>query len=401
MAKNIKTRILLPRGTVDSFSTRTFIAGELVLINDGSVFRPVEITSAGTGLTGDGAAAYAELELSALQIKLSSNVTLQSAYDSIASTVNGLSTYAQIAAQLSSDGYALTTNVVGTTGDLSSADTINGAKKYAKLYVDQEAAKKNAIKIAQTFSGDQIQSDLSVIKVTDSDLAAYSAALKSDSLDPNALYVLNLSATNAFGQKIENVADGAAATDAATYGQLTAAIAGINSGLSSYALSDDVYGKDQVYTKDELTSTSNGVLTAYYKKAETSAATELKAEFAKYAKTNDIGISYDSASKKIYLAGGNSTSAEINASDFIKDGMLSDAFYDTGTKQLVLVFNTDAGASNISVDIGDLVDTYTANDTSTIDMNVAENTFTASIINGSITPDLLSSTAEWVFDCNI
>jgi len=94
MATSIKTRILLPRGTIDSFSTRTFTAGELVLINTGSKFKPVEITTAGTGLTGSGAAAYAELELSALQIKLSTDVTLQSAYDSIATTVNGLSTYA-------------------------------------------------------------------------------------------------------------------------------------------------------------------------------------------------------------------------------------------------------------------------------------------------------------------
>ena len=268
MATNIKTKILLPRGTVDSLSARTFTNGELVLINSGSTFKPVEITSTGTGLSGYGAAKYADLELSALQIKLSSDVTLQSAYDSIADTVNSLSTYAQIVTHLSNDGYALISSVVGPVNDLSSANTINGAKKYAKQYTDQEAAK-------------------------------------------------------------------------------------------------------------------------------------LSTAFATYAKTNDIGISYNSVNKKIYLAGGNNTSAEIDASDFIKDGMLSSALYDSDTKKLVLVFNTDAGASDISVDIGDLVDTYTADDTSTIDMSVSDNTFTASIINGSITPALLSSTAEWVFDCNL
>ena len=332
---------------------------------------------------------------------------------------------------LSTDIDNLEDNVIGKATDLSSADTIYGAKKYAQQYTDQEAAKKSNVKVAQTYSSTPVQADISVIKVTDADLTAYAEALQNDNLNPNALYVLNLSATNALGQKIENMAAGTIETDGATYGQLTAAYAALNAKFNDYALTSNVYTKADVYTKSELTGTggvlspyaktadvytkseltgSSGILTAYalsndvYGKQDVYTKSELTGNsgvLTPYAKTADIGISYDSVNKKIYLAGGNSTSAEINASDFIKDGMLSDAFYDTDTKKLVLVFNTDAGASDISVDIGDLVDTYTADDTSTIDMNVSENTFTASIIDGSITPALLSSTAEWVFDCNL
>lgn len=50
----------------------------------------------------------------------------------------------------------------------------------------------------------------------------------------------------------------------------------------------------------------------------------------------------------------------IDASDFIKDGMLSAVNYDNIANKLVLSFNTDAGTSPISVDLSSLVDIYTA-----------------------------------------
>ena len=57
MATNtIKTRILLPRGTVDALSARAFQAGELVMVNTATVFKAIEITGNGTGLAGAGAA---------------------------------------------------------------------------------------------------------------------------------------------------------------------------------------------------------------------------------------------------------------------------------------------------------------------------------------------------------
>lgn len=120
-----------------------------------------------------------------------------------------------------------------------------------------------------------------------------------------------------------------------------------------------------------------------------------------FASSDGIGITYDPDAKKIYLAGGNGASAEVDCADFIKDGMLSDAAYVVSSHQIVLTFNTESGADPISVDVGDLVDTYTAAENAdVVQLAVSGNQFSASIVSGSITPDLLSASAEWVFDCN-
>lgn len=64
---------------------------------------------------------------------------------------------------------------------------------------------------------------------------------------------------------------------------------------------------------------------------------------------------YDSNSKKILLKNkANTTLAEIDATAFIKDGMVSQAEVSNGN--LVITFNTDAGKNPISVPISDIFD---------------------------------------------
>lgn len=52
--------------------------------------------------------------------------------------------------------------------------------------------------------------------------------------------------------------------------------------------------------------------------------------------------------------------SRVNANAFVKDGLLESATYNANTHILTLTFNTDAGKSAIDVDLGTLVDTYTA-----------------------------------------
>ena len=52
--------------------------------------------------------------------------------------------------------------------------------------------------------------------------------------------------------------------------------------------------------------------------------------------------------------------SEIDASAFIKDGMIQSVEFDTQTKHVTITFNTDAGTSPIDVDLSTLVDTYKA-----------------------------------------
>lgn len=280
----ITATILLPRGTIDSLSARNFTAGELVQLSTTTGFKSIFITKDGIGLVDEGAAEFKEIELSAIQSKLSSGTTVQAAIDAIdVSKLNNLSTYNEIKDTLSVDGYAL---------------------------------------------------------------------------------------------------------------------------------SADVYSTNDVYTKDELTGDA-GILTDYYKTTETSSSTEINNaltsitdSLTSYAEIENLGISYDSVSKKIYFAGGNNTSAEIDASDFIKDGMLDNAEYVASAHTIVLTFNTDSGTGGtaktaLSVDVGDLVDTYTAAaNASTIQLAVSNNEFSANVVDGSITPVMLSATADWIFDCN-
>ena len=52
--------------------------------------------------------------------------------------------------------------------------------------------------------------------------------------------------------------------------------------------------------------------------------------------------------------------SEIDASAFIKDGMIKSVEFDKQTKHVTITFNTDAGTEPIDVDLSTLVDTYKA-----------------------------------------
>lgn len=78
-----------------------------------------------------------------------------------------------------------------------------------------------------------------------------------------------------------------------------------------------------------------------------------------YAISTQLGLSYDSGTKRIKLTGvGGATVAEVDATDFIKDGMVQSV--ELEGNNLVITFNTDAGAEPISVDLSKFLDVYTA-----------------------------------------
>ena len=73
-----------------------------------------------------------------------------------------------------------------------------------------------------------------------------------------------------------------------------------------------------------------------------------------------VSIELSNDSKHLYLKGKNGvTISDIDTSDFVKDGMLDSVTFDTTTKTLKFVFNTDSGKSQIDVPLGALVDIYT------------------------------------------
>lgn len=97
--------------------------------------------------------------------------------------------------------------------------------------------------------------------------------------------------------------------------------------------------------------------------------------------TSTIGLSYDSENKKIKLTGiGNAEIASVDASDFIKDGMLDTARFDPETKEITLTFNTASGKDPIKINVSSLVDTYTAKTGSGLTLNDHEFGIDTSII---------------------
>lgn len=69
-----------------------------------------------------------------------------------------------------------------------------------------------------------------------------------------------------------------------------------------------------------------------------------------------LNLEYDSTDKKVKLTGDSGTIiSEIDATDFIKDGMLESAKYDDTTHSLVLTFNTEAGKEPITIDLSKLI----------------------------------------------
>ena len=84
-----------------------------------------------------------------------------------------------------------------------------------------------------------------------------------------------------------------------------------------------------------------------------------KTELSDYARKANTSIDYNSTTKKITLDADGYTT-QIDATAFIKDGMVDNARYDEQTKMIVITFNTDAGKEPISVDVAALFNQYTA-----------------------------------------
>ena len=70
-------------------------------------------------------------------------------------------------------------------------------------------------------------------------------------------------------------------------------------------------------------------------------------------------MSYDDG-KKITLSYDGNELGSIDASDFVKDGMISDVSYDEISHVLSIMWNSDGGSKVTEVNLSGLIDTYTA-----------------------------------------
>ncbi len=85
-------------------------------------------------------------------------------------------------------------------------------------------------------------------------------------------------------------------------------------------------------------------------------------------KNTEYHLEYSSTDKVIKLvAGADAGKMSIDATPFIKDGMLSDVEYDASSNTLTFVWNTDSGLQADTVILSDILDPYTAGDKIVID----------------------------------
>ena len=107
-------------------------------------------------------------------------------------------------------------------------------------------------------------------------------------------------------------------------------------------------------TKQEVTDAKEAAITA--------AKTELDGITLAIEDYNDVESIVIKDSKGVVIA-------DVSAATFVKDGMLTDAQYNTDTNKIILTWNTDSGKTTTEVDLNDLVDTYTGGNGITVATN--------------------------------
>lgn len=76
----------------------------------------------------------------------------------------------------------------------------------------------------------------------------------------------------------------------------------------------------------------------------------------KYDLASNVGIAYDKGKKILKLVTGNTNT--VDASDFVKDGMIDSVTISDDKSAINIVWNTDAGKKDISIKIKDLIRLY-------------------------------------------
>jgi hypothetical protein len=257
------------------------------------------------------------------------------------------------------------------------------------------------------------------------DAASYHDLVVNNTADANTLYIVSSDHLNAFGEKITNVADGTESLDAVNYGQLTQVSTDITSRLDElviggvgaelgrlsanvYAKIDEVSGAldvkvDNVDTKadnisaeaatqfsavdgkiatvDGKVDTLSGevkVIDEAVKAITETTIPELKTELSTgLTVAVGAGETDDAGDIKYTL-----TQGGISIGDIV---VPRDIFVETAVlgedNQLILTLKD---GTQLPVDLGKFIDTYTAKDSATIDVTVENREISAEVIDGSI-----------------
>lgn len=180
---------------------------------------------------------------------------------------------------------------------------------------------------------------------------------------------------------------------------------------SWFKLVEDDFGEEEVafmaYKGMPVSNTAEGDLYILKDYKEGPSVSDSQISFQKvateewvqtYADNNDTdtkyGIEYDADNKKIKLVEGGLTT-EIDASDFIKDGMLSSVVADQDNNKLTFYWNTAAGIETTEIALSSIADIYTGKKGNRIEVTVGtDNTINADLVKGSISKDYFNESIQ-------
>ena len=126
-------------------------------------------------------------------------------------------------------------------------------------------------------------------------------------------------------------------------------------------------------------------------------AGRIEALEGKEDKDTKYHLEYSSEKKEIQLVTGEGTMT-IDATPFIKDGMLDSVDYNADTNTLTFTFNTDAGKEAVDVELTDILAPYTGSTGERIDVAVSGNTISADLKAGTITKGYLHADVQASLD---
>jgi hypothetical protein len=93
-----------------------------------------------------------------------------------------------------------------------------------------------------------------------------------------------------------------------------------------------------------------------------------------------VSLDYDSENKKIILTGKDGADlGSVDATPFIKDGMLNDVTYDVDSDTLTFKWNTDAGITENTIVLSDILEPYSAGN----GLNLESNEFSIKVADGN------------------
>jgi hypothetical protein len=160
---------------------------------------------------------------------------------------------------------------------------------------------------------------------------------------------------------------------------------------------EETVGTYDFVTPAELATALN----SYYTKDEVDA---LIADAKKYADDNDANTTYTLGYEskvdgegghpaRIVLTPSEGEATYVDATPFIKDGMLDNVAYDADTNTLTFTFNTDAGKEAVTVELTDILAPYSGHVGDTVTVLVDGNTIKAEL-NTEVVNDIATAKAD-------